>query len=529
MSMSRVAIIGAGVGGMSAAARLAAAGYTVDVYDHNVIPGGKAGSESYGEYRFDTGPSLVTMPHVFEQLFEETGEYLHDYVELIPLRDVCRYFFSDGTRLVSSNDREEFAGRIAAVTHDPPRALHRFLDYSKRIYRITAELFLWKSLHEARTYLNMNTLRSLLSIGGIDPFRTMDEAVRSYFSDPRMIQFFNRSATYNGSNPYQTPATLNIIPHVEYDIGAAAPARGVFSIPLAMMKLAQQKGATFHLGTGVDRILYESRSRRIRGVSVGGVESAHDVVISNVDVVKTYSDLLDDKDAPLLKRYERLEPSSSGMVFYFGMDGTFPELGLHNIFFSPDYHAEFDDIFEKRKCPEDPTVYINITSKVNPADAPPDGENWFVLVNAPYDSGQDWETGRNRIRDAVIRRVSHALGYEIADSIAVEASMSPPEIERKTSSRFGSLYGISSNSRAAAFLRHPNRSRRYPALYFCGGSAHPGGGMPLAVLSGKIVSDIVQRRDGVKNEHRSEYRPGKITTVPRRARKRAGNRRAQKR
>jgi phytoene desaturase len=310
-----------------------------------------------------------------------------------------------------------------------------------------------------------------------------------------MVQFFDRYATYNGSHPYRIPGTFNIIPHVEYDVGAAAVAGGIVEIPRALARLANAKGASLYFGIPVDRIRYEPRTRRIRGITADGVDLDYDVVVSNADVERTYSTLLGDESARQLKRYRTLEPSSSGLVFYFGVRKTFQQLGLHNIFFSGDYRREFDDIFNHRRCPDDPTIYLNITSKTTPDDAPRDGENWFVLINAPYDSGQNWDHETQRLRKRVIERIRVAIGVDIERMIEVEDSMTPADIEHRTGSRFGSLYGIASNTRLAAFLRHPNRSRRYPGLYFCGGSAHPGGGMPLVVLSGKITAEIIRRRN----------------------------------
>jgi len=195
----------------------------------------------------------------------------------------------------------------------------------------------------------------------------------------------------------------------------------------------------------------------------------------------------------LARRYERLEPSTSGLVFLWGVRSAFPELAVSNVFFSGDYHAEFQDIFRRRRCPTDPTVFVNITSKISPGDAPPGRENWFVLVNAPADEGQDWSGEISRVRAAVLRRLRSALGRDVEALIETEAVRTPQDIERDTSSTRGSLYGISSNSRASAFLRHPNRHPRIGGLYFCGGSAHPGGGMPLVTLSGMIASDLLLR------------------------------------
>ncbi len=493
-SLPRVAVVGAGLGGLATAIRLGSAGYPVELYEKQSGPGGKAFSEQIGRYRFDTGPSLLTMRHVFERLFADAGRRLEDYLTLTPLDPICRYFWRDGTRLQTSSDREAMAQEFYRACGEPPEHLHRFLDYSRRIHDISAWLFLENSLHEWSTLTKPGFLASLLQLHRIDLGRTMAKANASFFDHPKLQQLFNRYATYNGSDPWQTPATLNIIPHVEYGLGGWAVTDGIYAIPRALERLAREVGVQINYNTPVDRILLEEKTRRVRGVLVAGQEIPAEVVVSNADVTPTYRHLLQDARAPQLARYQKLEPSSSGVVFYWGIRRRFPELGLHNIFFSDDYPNEFADIFQRHRCPEDPTIYVNITSREGaPGDAPEDGENWFILVNAPWDNGQDWEAEAARTRAAVIGRLSAELGEDLESLIEVESRLLPPQIAERTDSWRGSLYGISSNSPMAAFRRHPNRSRRYPGLYFVGGSAHPGGGMPLVVLGAQITADLVQR------------------------------------
>lgn len=491
-------IVGAGLGGLASAIRLAHAGYRVMVFEKQSGPGGKAFTEQIGAYRFDTGPSLFTMRPVFEELFADVGARLDDYVTLTPLDRVCNYFWRDGTRMASWTDRARFGAELSRAFGEPPEQLEAFLDYSQRIHEITHHLFLERSLHEWQTFTSRGFWKSLARLGGIDALRTMDRAIRSFFRSPQVQQFFNRYATYNGSNPYRTPATLNIIPHVEYGLGPWAVHGGIHALPRAMERRARELGVTFEYGARVEEILTTgtpgTAAARVAGVRVNGTDVPADIVISNADVTPTYRYLLRDEAAPLYKRYQRLEPSSSGLVFYWGVGKRFAELGLHNIFFSRDYEREFREIFSEGRIPDDPTIYLNITCKDGaPDDAPAHGENWFILLNAPADNGQDWQAETAAARERVIARLSQELQTNLADRIEVESVMTPPDIAARTDSHRGSLYGISSNTRLAAFLRHPNRSRRYRGLFFVGGSAHPGGGMPLVVLGGKIVSELVQR------------------------------------
>ena len=434
------------------------------------------------------------MPYVIEQLFAEAGRTWTDYLTVTELPVICNYFWKDGARLHAWADPERFAEEVEEKLGEPADHVRRYLDYCGRINDTASELFLWNSLHDRRTYLSSLFWKKLVHIGRIDPLRTMHRANERFFEDSRLVQLFDRYATYNGSSPYLTPATLNIIPYVEYVEGGYAVVGGIHAIPKALEKLAGELGVRIHYNTHVHRILHErsGRRQRVTGVEVDGRREEADVIVSNVDVSVTYPALLQNEEARELKRYRKLEPSSSGLVFYWGMKEQFPELTVNNIFFSGDYEREFSQIFDERVCPDDPTIYINITSKVTSEDAPKNGENWFILVNAPYVDGQDWEAETAKVRQAVVQRLTQSLGRDVEKLIATESVMTPVDIERKTMSYRGALYGISSNSRTAAFSRHPNRSPDYDGLYFCGGSAHPGGGMPLVMLSGKIAADLIR-------------------------------------
>ena len=494
----RIAVVGAGFGGLSAAIGLAVRGHRVRVYEQASHAGGKAGSIEAGGYRFDTGPSLMTMRHVFSSLFSEAGRELEDYLEFIPLDPICRYFFDDGTRLKARGEPRDFADEVGAVIGENPAHITRFLAHSRRIYRRTAPLFLEHSLHSPSSFVDPKVLASIFRRGRLDINRTMDEANRSFFDDPRLVQLFDRYATYNGSSPYKVPGTLNIIPHVEYNMGAYAVSGGIFAVPSALRRLAEELGVEFLFDTRIEAIrLSEGASHGVEGVAFRGGFDPADIVVSDVDARRTYELLLDDGDAPYARRYRSLEPSSSGLVFFWGMKSDYPELGVNNIFFSGDYRREFYQLFDELICPDEPTVYVNITSKVTPEDAPAEGgENWFVLVNAPRNAGQNWEMETNRMRMAVLERIGKALGRVVKEDIAIERVLSPEDIEHQSGSTYGSLYGISSNTKRAAFLRHPSWTRRYPNLFFVGGSVHPGGGMPLAVLSGSIATDAIERRFG---------------------------------
>ncbi len=490
MKNMRIGIIGAGLGGLSAAARLAHAGFDVTLYEQQASPGGKAHSLSVDGYRFDTGPSLVTMPFVIRALFEDVGERMEDYLTLHPLDMLCEYYYPDGTRLRAYADPDHFAAEIEAVTTGTEAQLKRYLDYCRRIYSLTADVFLFRSIHEWRSLFRLSALTTLLRLSSIDALRPMRAAVDSFFTDPKLRQLFSRYATYNGSDPFRAPATLNIIAHVEYSLGAMYSDGGMVSLPRAVARLAAAKGARIVTGAHVERIALDGRT--VTGLTVDGAFVPFDRVLSNADVKYTYERLLGDTSAGSSRRQRASEPSSSALVFYWGLRRTTP-FGIHSILFSPQYEREFEQLFAGKRCPDDPTVYVYISSKFSPGDAPAGCENLFVMINAPHDAGQDWDAEIHRMRPVILSRIREAAGVDIEADIVVERTMTPKDIERATGSSFGSIYGIASNTKFSAFLREPNRSRTYRGLYFCGGSAHPGGGIPLVMLSGKIAADLIQQ------------------------------------
>lgn len=491
-----IAIIGAGLGGLTASIYLARAGARVTVYEQNSYPGGKAGVIQDGGFRFDAGPSLLTMPFVLRDIFTHAGKNIEDYLTLEKLQILCRYFYPDGTTLDAFSDMDRFAKEIDRVSDDTARQVRRYLGYCQKIYERTADLFLFKDFRQRKNLLTLSALKTLLSLHRIDPFRTMHSANASFFTDHKIIQLFDRYATYNGSDPYRVPATLNIIQHVEYNLGGYIVKEGIHRIPAALVQIARDLGVSFCFNTKINKI--QHRNNSVTGIATDKSIMEYDCIVSNVDAGYTYARLLDDKKGRDARRYFKQEPSSSALVFYWGVNDMMEQLETHNIYFSKNYRDEFNDIFTRRRCPDDPTVYVYISSRFNETDAPRGHENWFVMINTPFDSGQDWENETRRMRKIIIGKLSSALRKDIAAKIVFEKISSPLTIERQTGSLHGSLYGISSNSRFAAFLRQRNESKDWRRLYFCGGSAHPGGGIPLVMLSGKITAGKIINRYGLR-------------------------------
>jgi phytoene desaturase len=486
----KAVVIGAGIGGIATAIRLACLGLEVTVCEANAYPGGKLSEFESQGYRFDAGPSLFTLPENVDELFELAGKDPKAYFDYLRLEEVCRYFWEDGTRLTAPGQPDSLAIAIEKELGEPAAHIRHFLNDSARKYELTESLFLRRSLHKLSTWFNLDSLRGYLNLGRLEVFRTMHEANARTFCQPKVVQLFNRYATYNGSDPYQTPATLNVIPHLEYNLGAYFPTKGMYGITLSLLGLARELGVSFRFQAPVQEILLQHQ--QVKGIRLEGEVLQAQVVVSNMDIVGTYRKLLPTVQAP--ERLLSQPKSTSAIIFYWGIRRQFEALGLHNIFFSEDYRGEFAALSDGQRLHPDPTVYLNISSKHKPDDAPPGCENWFVMVNAPHNKGQDWEQFIAAARQHILSKLSRNLDTEIQPLIETEVLLDPRTIESKTSSHQGALYGNSSNNRYAAFLRHPNFSARIGGLYFVGGSVHPGGGIPLALSSARITADLVRKQ-----------------------------------
>lgn len=491
--MSKKAVIGSGISGLASAIRLRSMGYEVDLYEQHKEPGGKIAELSTGDFRFDMGPSLFTMPKLVDELFEISGaSTINGGFRYKKLDIITRYFYEGGLVIDAFSDPLKFADEIGEKTGEPRRRVIEFLDYSKRIYELTSNVFIDNSLHDPSNYFSKGFLSSLLQFNKIDAFRTMHQANAGWFRDNRIIQLFDRYATYNGSDPYQAPATLNVIPHLEHNIGAYFPEKGMYSIVDSLYKLALNKGVKVHLNTPVEKVMTEKG--RISGIMVNGEKIDYQTVVSAIDVHHFYKNLL--SSAKRLTSIEKHPRSTSALIFYWAINRQFPDLILHNILFSKNYKEEFDHLHKAKTVYSDPTVYIFISSKEVSNDAPPQSENWFVMINVPENSGQDWDKIITFARTQILLKIKRMLCIDVAPFITEEYVLDPRGIEKRTSSYRGSLYGTSSNSKFAAFARHPNFSREVRGLYFTGGSVHPGGGIPLCLSSAKIVSNLIQRKEG---------------------------------
>ena len=459
------------------------------VIEANAYPGGKISNLELDGYRFDTGPSLLTMPHLIDELFSLFNENPKGFFNYRNKDTICNYFWEDGTRFCAAADKKEFINDLLSTFQVSKYEIENYLEKNRQKYELTSGVFLEKSLHKISTYITTTTLKALLNFYKLDTNKSLDTTNKKSFRDQKLVQLFNRFATYNGSSPYKTPGIMSMIPHLEMQLGTFTPKGGMKEIALSLYALALKKGVTFKFNEEVTKIIIDKKA--ITGLisTKGNYEAS--VVVSNSDIFTSYSSLLKDDLSP--KKIVKQERSSSAIIFYWGIRKQFPELDLHNILFSSDYETEFDTLFNQQLISSDPTIYINISSKEEQADAPAGSENWFVMINTPANYNQDWDALIIEAKKNIISKINSILKIDLEPLIECESILDPRTIESKTKSHRGSLYGASSNSKFAAFLRHPNFTSKIKGLYFCGGSVHPGGGIPLSLLSAKIVSDLIDK------------------------------------
>lgn len=484
----KAVVIGGGIGGLSAAIRLQCAGWQVTLLEKNARVGGKMSEISQDGFRWDTGPSVITMRHVFEDLFRAAGRQMDDYLTLLPVDPLTRYFYADGTQIDITRDLQDTLAQIARLDARDVEGYQRYLAYAAQIHRVTGPVFIYDKPPTPASFLRV-PVRDWFKA---DPFRTMQKAIQAHVQSPYLRQLLGRFATYVGGSPYLAPATLNVIADVELSGGVWYPQGGIYRIAAALERLAQECGVDIHTSAEVSQIHVDRG--QVAGVWLSsGVHIPASVIVANADVTSTLNRLLNDQQQikARTKRLSRYEPSCSGFILMLGVEGIHPELAHHNIFFSSDYPAEFNAIFRTLMPPIDPTLYVAITSKTDPDHAPEGCENWFVLVNAPPLSERyDWAIQAEIYRAMIMQRLAER-GYDIEDRIRSEVMMTPADLEKQSWAWRGALYGPSANSPFTVFRRPHNRSADIKGLYFAGGTTHPGGGVPMVMLSGKVAAEMV--------------------------------------
>lgn len=487
-------VVGSGIGGMTAALELQRGGFRVIIVEKNTSVGGKMSRVNFAGCMFDTGPSLVTMPFVFEEFFHRHNADFHSQVLLNEIEPGCRYFWRDGTKFDAYTNPAMRGREVKRVFENDIESVEKYFLHAKKVYDATKDIFLFREFDGFIELLKPKNLPLLRYLPTLQSHKSLHNFNRSFFSDGKLTQLFNRFATYNGSSPYLAPATLAVIAHVEFGFGAWYPIGGVYEIALAFQRLCNQNNIEVRLQTEVAKILHTNN--KVYGAELSNGERIEcDVVVSNTDVYLTYEKLM----GLTLKKKNQL--SCSGFSALLAVSKKERDLIHHNILFSDNYKKEFHQIFNEEVPPDAPTIYISRSSHTDNSQAEPDRENWFLLVNAPSTANTGyWLNNRERYAELCINQMKH-YGLDIKDDILDMKLRTPDEFESDHTAYKGSLYGSSSNSMFSAFLRPRNRSKLFKNLYFTGGTTHPGGGVPLVCLSGQISARCILRDFSMLSAH----------------------------
>lgn len=497
-----VGVIGAGLGGLTAACTLAARGYRVVVFEKNSWLGGKAARLEGQGYRFDMGPTILTLPSVLRRVYEEAGEKMSDHLDLIRLDPQWRSFFQDGSTLDLVASTKWMSSIVESFGKNPGegQAYQKFIDWSERLHRISEKYFFWKSVGGMR---DMIDLKGSFEPGVLkDVLRmrmgsTVGKSVRSQISDARVAQMIDHFTQYVGSNPDDSPAVLCGIAHMQTDEGVWYPRGGTRAVPVALSALAERLGVEFRTGSHVSRILHDKG--RVTGLQTqSGDVIPLAAVVSNSDTVRGHTELLEGSVQKKFNKRRSYEAACSGVVLYLGLKKRYDHLLHHNFVFSRDPHEEFEAIYKRGEPAPDPTCYVCAPSTSEPEVAPPGGEALYVLVHAPYlRPGHHWSKMLPTYRTTILEKLKTTGGMEdIENRIEFERSLTPTDIDQRYHVLKGAIYGLASHGRFFGAFKPGNRSPDLKGLYFAGGSAHPGPGMPMVMMSGWIAADAMDQ-DGV--------------------------------
>ncbi len=489
-----IGIIGGGLAGLAAACTLAARGYAVTLFERNDWLGGKAAPVAGAGFRFDAGPTILTIPSVLRRIFAEAGRHLEDYIKLVRLDPQWRCFFTDGSILDLRQDEAEMSRHLDrfAPGSGAGTGYREFMKVSRRLNEISrryffdrsigglGDVFDFKSALEPRVLSDVLALRMGRSVAG---------TVRAYNRDPRVAQMMDHFTQYVGSSPYNSPAVLCSVAHMQTDEGVWYPLGGTRAVPLALERLARELGVEFRLDTAIEKILTQNGT--VSGVrTASGEEIPLSAVVSNGDAVRTHRELLPGEVAKKFERRRRYEPACSGVVLYLGLDRRYEHLAHHDFVFSRDPHEEFDFIYRRGEPAPDPTCYLAATSATESGTAPPGGEALYVLVHTPYlRPHHDWSRMFPAYRRVILDKLKRTGGMkDIEDRIVFERALTPQDIHERYRVLNGAIYGLASHGRFLGAFKPGNRSPDLRGLYLAGGSAHPGPGMPMVLMSGWIAA-----------------------------------------
>ncbi|HEX6305047.1 MAG TPA: phytoene desaturase family protein [Anaerolineales bacterium] len=485
-------IIGAGLGGIATAARLARQGFEVTVIEKNAQAGGRCDQFVQDGHRFDVGPTLFLMPEVFAETYAALGERMRDHLDLKRIDPTYGIRFDDGTRLALTADLNAMQEQLEAIEPGSFGGFLRYLDEGRLNYHLSLERFVGRNFYNFWQYFSPQNLPLLFKLKAL--VKHYDN-IGNYFQDPHLKAAFTFQNMYLGLSPYDAPATYSLLQYTELAGGVWFPMGGLYRVIESLVRIAVAHGVEFIYNTEVARI--EVDNRRASGVVLGdGSRVAADVIVANADLPYVYKNLLPDKAAA--ERLERKKYTCSALMFYWGVDKTYPQLGTHNVYLGGDYRASFDRIFQDKSLPEEPSFYVHAPARVDPSAAPEGADTLFVLVPAGHlEQGQDWEALKSRARSAVLDRLAKDGVRDLESHLKFEVSYTPRDWMSLYNLAKGAAFGLSHNFTQVGYLRPQNRHPRYRNLYFAGSSTHPGTGLPMVLLSARLTSERILKEAGV--------------------------------
>ncbi len=492
-----IAVIGAGLAGLSAACTLAARGHKVVLFEKNDWLGGKAAEWSQDGYRFDMGPTILTVPRVLARVFAEAGRDMNDALDLRRLDPQWRCFFEDGSVLDLRQDMAEMKAVLAAYAPGTEDGYEKFIGLSAKLHEVSEKFFFWRSVEDVFDTMDLKKNADLETLKDVMSLRmgtTVAGQIRKRVKDKRVAQMLDHFVQYVGSSPYGSPAVLCSIAHMQTNDGVWYPMGGTRAVPLALEKLARDLGVDIRLSTGIAHI--HAEHGRVASVETDAGEILQvSSAVSNMDAVRTYRELVGGTPAKTFARRWKREPACSGVVLYLGLDRAYEHLAHHDFVFSRDPEEEFDYIYNKGEPAPDPTCYIAAPSRTEPGVAPPGGESLYILVHTPYlRPHHDWSKMLPAYRQVIFDKLARTAGLtDLQSRIKVERILTPQDIHERYSVLNGAIYGLASHGRMFGAFKPGNRSRDLPGLYLAGGAAHPGPGMPMVLMSGWIAADTLDR------------------------------------
>ena len=494
----KVAVIGSGLGGLSAAATLAARGYQVEVFEKNEWLGGKAAEIREEGFRFDMGPTILIRPSVLRRIFTEAGRKLEDYLDMVRLDPQWRCFFDDGLVLDLEDNLLAMATTLDKLKPGMGKGFLEFQELSEQLHTISNKFFFWKPVGTMMDTFEMKGAFQLSVLRDVMKMRlrqTVGGTIREYIPDARVAQMLDHYTQYVGSSPDASPAILCAIGHMQSEEGIWYPMGGTRAVPEALVKLGRELGVVYHTQAEVERLLIEGG--KAAGLTTKAGETLRfDAVVSNEDAVRTYRELIGGATAEKFEKEREYEPACSGVVLYLGLNKRYEHLAHHCFVFSRDPQEEFHAIYDLGQPAPDPTCYLASTTRTEAGTAPEGGDALYVLVHTPYLRPEhNWDEMFPKYRQVILDKLKRSAGMpDLEERIVFERALTPKDIHNRYKVLNGAIYGLSSHGKWSGAFKPSNKRRDVDGLFLAGGAAHPGPGMPMVMMSGWIAADALDQR-----------------------------------